>query len=173
MGNATTLKKFLLVLLRTAIFNEATLNYDQNLLKIIPFRLTIPVRQAYNCTVKQMLMKNLKWIAPALAFAWITLMAVIPSAHADASKNNTGCILNSDCDKCGEKDCKAECCKPGSKKKAKKNCCKASADAKTSDVKASAKGCCSGAKEAHMGCGGHTKADVAAPAEKNPAPTEK
>ncbi len=135
--------------------------------------MTIPVLQAYNCTVKQMNMKNLKWIAPALAFAWITLMAAVPSAYAVTSKDNTCCIGKSDCDKCGEKDCKADCCKPGSKKKAKKNCCKSSADAKTSDAKASAKGCCSGAKEAHMGCGGHTKADAASPAEKNLAPSEK
>lgn len=134
--------------------------------------LTFLKGQPYYCTVKQMIMKNLKWITTALAFAWITLMAAVPSAYAVTSKDNACCIVKNDCDKCGEKDCKAECCKPGSKKKAKKNCCKSS-EAKTSDAKASAKGCCSGAKEAHMGCGGHSKADASAPAEKNPAPTEK
>lgn len=137
------------------------------MLKIIRHGLTLHEFHTYNCTVKQMLMKNLKWIAPALAFAWITLMAAVPSSYAVTSADNTCCIIKSDCDKCGEKDCKAECCKAGSKKKAKKDCCK------SSEAKASAKGCCSGAKEAHNGCGGHSKADASAPAEKNPAPTEK
>lgn len=112
-------------------------------------------------------MKNLKWIAPAMAFAWITLIATLPSAYAVSSHDNTCCIIKSDCDKCGEKDGKADCCKSGSKKKAKNNCCK------SSEARASAKGCCSGAKEAHSGCGGHSKADATTPAEKNPAPAEK
>jgi hypothetical protein len=114
-----------------------------------------------------MLMKNFKWVAPVLAFAWITLMASVPAAYAVASKDNASCMVKCSCDKCGEKDCKAECCKSGSKKKAKKNCCK------NSETKASSKGCCSGAKEAHSGCGGHSKAGTDAPAEKNPAPVEK
>jgi hypothetical protein len=109
-------------------------------------------------------MRNLKWIAPAMLFVWILSGYAVPAANAFTSNDNTAyCLVKSDCDKCGEKDGKADCCKTGSKKKAKKNCCKSS----------DAKGCCSGSKEAHSGCGGHSKSDTAAPAEKNPAPVEK
>jgi hypothetical protein len=109
-------------------------------------------------------MKKSTLITSVLAIVWVSF-AFTPPAYAAPASADINYTVKTECDKCGEKDCKAECCKPGSKKKSKKNCCK------SSEAKADVKGCCASAK-AQSGCG-HSKSESVVPDDKNPAPAGK